>query len=139
MKSRTHATTAGLAACIALALGAAAAMPAAAGPMDSADALVQKARPMAFGDFAARKQLCARLGVDGNCMDEALTLKDDLLQPMSDPPALQDVVPVADPVTDTPPATVQPTVTAVPEPSVLALLTTALGLLMLGRTRRQRE
>lgn len=138
MKHRTHTATARIAACIALVLGAAAAMPVAAGPIDSADALAQKARPMAFGDFAARKQLCARLGIDGSCMDEAPTLKDELLAPeLGDPPPLQETLPVRDPIIDSPSPSPQPMVAAVPEPSsTVALLSAALAIVLMGRTRR---
>lgn len=138
MKLRTHATMIRSTACIALALGAAAAMPAAAGPIDSADALVQKVRPMAFGDFGARKQLCARLGIDGSCMDDAPSVKDELFEPvLSDPPPLQETLPIRDPIIEKPSPAPQPMVVAVPEPSSMAtLLAAALAVVLLSRSRR---
>lgn len=138
MKLRTHATMIRTAACIALALGATAATPAVAGPMDGADALVQKVRPMAFGDFGARKQLCAVLGIDGSCMDDAASVKDELFEPvLGDPPPLQEMLPVRDPIVENPAPAPQPMVVAVPEPSSMAtLLAAALAVVLLSRGRR---
>lgn len=139
MKHKSHAASIRIAACLAMALGAATSMPVAAGPFDSSDALVQKARPMAFGDFAARKQLCARLSVDGSCMDDLPSIKDDLLAPeLGDPPPLPDTLPVRDPIIEAPAMVPQPMVIAVPEPSSTAtLLAVALAVALLSRSRRQ--
>ncbi len=139
MKRKTHAASLRIAAGLAMALGVATSMPVAAGPFDGGDALVQKARPMAFGDFAARKQLCARQSVDGSCMDDLPSIKDELLAPeLGDPPPLPDLLPVRDPIIEAPTMVPQPMAIAVPEPSSTGtLLAAALVVALLSRSRRQ--
>lgn len=134
-----------------MALGIAAAVPASAELIDTSDALLQKARPQTF-DLSMRKQLCARSGFDGNCRDGLPSVKQDLLQPPSEPeddppfepivelPPLQELLPPPDSDEKVPPMIV-PAAAAVPvpEPSAIGvLLLAAAGLAVRSRRRSQR-
>lgn len=128
---------------------ACAALPAAAGEIIAAsDDLLQKARPQAH-NVPLRKQLCARLGVDGSCQDGLPSVKQDLLQPpveddlppepAADLPPVKDLLPAPDTLEDVPPQIVPAAAppASVPEPSApgLALLAVA-GVLAQRRRRR---
>jgi hypothetical protein len=97
--------------------------------------VTQKAKLGSQSDLPMRKQLCARSEVDGSCLDGGPTTKTKLLEPLPPPeetepplpPVLDPMPPVSSQLPLAPIAAV-PTVSAVPEPSSLALLA-ALGLI----------
>jgi hypothetical protein len=91
--------------------------------------VTQKAKLGTQSDLPMRKQLCARSEVDGSCLDGGPTAKTKLLEPLPPPeetePPLPPVLDPLPPVTNRQPLApiaVVPTVSAVPEPSSLALL-----------------
>jgi hypothetical protein len=110
--------------------------------------LTQKAKLGTQSDLPMRKQLCARSEVDGSCLDGGPTHKSKLLEPLPPPeetePPLPPVLDPLPPVTNQQPLApiaMVPTVSAVPEPSSLALLA-VLGLIggfAAGRRRKAEQ
>lgn len=128
--------------CATLAALVIAAAPAAAEIIDTSDSLLQKARPLAFGDFGARKQLCARSGFDDDCRDGLPSVKQDLLQPPSDSiielPPVEELLPGPQKIDDLPLAVAPAAAASVPEPSAIGLLLLAAAGLATRRARRPR-
>jgi hypothetical protein len=111
--------------------------------------LTQKAKLGTQSDLPMRKQLCARSEVDGSCLDGGPTNKSKLLEPLpppeeTAPPVPPELDPLPPPVSGPlplAPIAAVPTVSAVPEPSSLALLA-VLGLIggfAAGRRRKAEQ